>query len=158
LDRHARKNGYEEVGRISATRLTDLLEAFVVDHITQRLKHGDITNIAKGLIYEYWPGFNTATREKIFNDTMADIVVALEGKIKAYLPLYAWNIWLSQRFGFDLLLTIGDDYRIKEWERLTGWVDEESTDEGRMLIAEPRQDKVKEESVFAIPEPDIPDA
>lgn len=158
MENHARKYGYENVGKVSATRLTDLLEGFIVDHVTARLKHGGHTNVATGLIYKYWPGFNANTRKKIFDDTMVDIVTSLENKLKAYLPLYAWNVWSSQRIGFDLLLTIGQDFRILEWERLTGYTGTETDDELRLLIAESRPNKIEGENEFASPEPGLPDA
>jgi len=135
------------------------LEGFIVDHITHRLMHGDATNVAKGLIYDYWPGFNVQTRDKIFRDTMIDIVDALENKVKPYLPLYAWNIWSSQRIGLDVLVTIGRDFRIVEWERLTGWVEPSDPDEElRLLIAEPGEEKTDGGDTFANPDPGVSDA
>ena len=121
LGAHARRYNYLEYGKITPARMTDLLEAFIVDHVTMRLKHGDKTRVADGLLYTYWPIFTAAQREAIYRDTMADIQEALESKISYYLPTYAWNIWTCQQIGRDLLITIGRDYRIVEWERLTNY-------------------------------------
>jgi hypothetical protein len=152
LDFHARKYRYEEIGKIHPRRLTDLLEGFVVDHVTARLKHGLPTGVARDLMNKYWPCFDDASREQLFKDTMADIRDTCESKLRGLLPELAWNIWTCQQIGADLLLNVERDFRIVEWERLTNYNGDATEDELRLFIAEPNQNRVETDNDFANPD------
>jgi hypothetical protein len=119
MQTHAEKHGYEKLGRVTDSRLTELLTALTTDFVSARVQHAEPTDEYLTLITKLYPHWSKETTDDFYSTVMDDFTVELITKLDDYFPEFEWHMWYQQRVGRDLLLTIGRDYRVVEWERLT---------------------------------------
>ena len=117
MESHARTHHYDECGTLTEERLVQLLTMLIEDSITARLKHSEAEPLTPDFLTKLFPFWSEEVREAFRYQVVDEVEVELTKFLVDYLPKYEWRIWSSQQIGFDLLLIIGEDFRIKDWTR-----------------------------------------
>lgn len=115
---HAKRYNYEEYGTINEERLVGLLVAMIEDDVSRNLKYPtDPPTRCSDQLAMYYPYWSAEASEQFYTDVMADISDLVTRWLDDYLPQYEWNIWTFSLLGLDVLVDIGQDFRITDWER-----------------------------------------
>lgn len=118
MDDHARQYRYEEYGTINEERLVGLLVALIEDDVSRNLKYPtDPPTRFADLMATYYPHWSDEAREQFFLDVFSDVNDIVTRWLDDYLPRCEWNIWSFNLIGHDVLVDIGEDYRVVDWER-----------------------------------------
>lgn len=103
-----------------------IVMAVVDDAVNARMEWVNCsTETHVDVIAKIFPWFeqpeNEAISERFYREIVDNIIILIGEMIHDLIPEDTWDVWDLRKFGLDAVLTQGQDYRILEWERLTGY-------------------------------------
>lgn len=122
MDQH----GFKEWERPTFEQMSELVYALIDDHLNEAMIWAKTSiTYADALFDKHLPWFNAYKTNPMFQDIhdlyvteiLDHVEVRIHEVMDTFLPDRTWDVWYMTKFGKDLMIVRGQDYRVLDWER-----------------------------------------